>query len=210
MNNSNQKQLTDSDVRLFFDGAERLLRIANKDGETAQKAISELAILIQKIDRYSKEIRIGVVDEINKSATRTANQAADLLSEKFLLANNAAECYQLAAKKAAEKYNEAARIHSETSKKRLFRDLPVFLFAQLIFFGIIAIMVSVLTPSLDEIQHRRHELAEINSQLEANRVEWRNCKVGDHTVRCIKTDEEKYSSYSDDDGNTYRVPWKQE
>ena len=195
MGDNVDKSLTDRDVQLFFDAAEKLREAAERDGEKAREATVALASFVTKMNANLQKLEDGVRHNINSSAETTANRAAELLSVKFQQANDAA-------KTATEQYQKAA-------KNLNFRSWCYILGTQFILILVFIASILYLIPSLDEVQQRRAELSSLNEQIHNSRLKWVFCEEG---KKCFRTDErenggEPYRGKKD--GSTWRVPWKE-
>ncbi|WP_371197374.1 hypothetical protein [Klebsiella aerogenes] len=194
MGDNVEKHLTDRDVQLFFDAAEKLREAAECDGKNAREATAALASFINKMNIRLQKLEADVSHNLNNSAETTANRAAELLSIKFQHANDAAE-------RATEQYQQAA-------ENLNIRNWFFILGTQIVLILIFIASILFLVPSLDDIQQRREELSSLNEQIKNSHLEWANCE-GDK--KCFRTDErgnagEPYRGKQD--GSTWRVPWK--
>ncbi|EFJ2182343.1 TPA: hypothetical protein QIH60_003392 [Escherichia coli] len=190
MGDNVEKRLTDHDVQLFFDAAETLREAAECDGEKARKATAELASFINRLDARLKRLENDVSHKINGSAEMTANRAAELLSVQFRQANEAAQ-------RATEQYQEAA-------KNLNFRNWFYILGTQIVLVLVFIASIMFLVPSLDEIQQRRAQLADLNEQLDGVPLHWGMCGK----EKCFRTDERSGKGVKGADGSTWRAPWK--
>ncbi|HDK6388046.1 hypothetical protein [Klebsiella variicola] len=188
-------RLTDRDVQLFFDAAEKLREAAERDGEKAREATMVLASFVNKISARLEKLEDDVSHKINISAETTANRAADLLSVKFQQANNAAKIATEQYQKAAENIN--------------LKCWCYILGTQCILILVFIASFLFLMPSLDEIQQRRAELSSLNEQIHNSSLKWAFCEDG---KKCFRTNEHENGGrpYIDkQDGSTWRVPWKE-
>lgn len=165
------KNLTDHDVQLFFDAAEKLREAAERDGEKAREATAALTFFVNKINTRLNKLEADISNNINNFAENTANRAAKILSIKFEDANSAAQ-------KATIKYQEAA-------KNLNLRNWLYIFILQLLLAVIFITSIIFLVPSLDEIQHRRAELSTLNSQIKGSHLQWEQCG----RKKCFRTDE---------------------
>ena len=191
MGNNLEKRLTDRDVQLFFDAAEKLREAAEYDGEKARKTTAELASFINRVDARLQRLENDVSHKISSSAEITANRAADLLSVQFRQANEAAQ-------RATEQYQYVA-------KSLNFRNWFYILGSQIVLVLVFIALIVFLVPSLDEIQQRRAQLTYLNKQLDGPPFQWGMCGK----EKCFRTDERNGKGAKDKDGNTWRVPWKE-
>lgn len=192
MRDSMDRRLTDHDVQLFFDAAEKLRQAAERDGEKAREATAALAFFVDKMSTRLQTLENDVSHNINSSAETTANRAAELLSVKFQQANDAAQ-------RATEQYQEVA----ENLK---FRSWLYTLGIQIVLMLVVMTPILFLVPSLDEIQQHRAELSSLNEQIKNSRLKWTNCEEG---KKCFRTDERWNGgkAYTDKrDGSTWRIP----
>ncbi|MDK9361948.1 hypothetical protein [Lelliottia wanjuensis] len=95
-----KEPITDHDIQLFFDAAEKLLNAAERDGEKARTATVALSSFIEKAEARLQRLENDVISSIHSTAETTANRTAELLSAKFQQADKAAA-------EAARKYQEA-------------------------------------------------------------------------------------------------------
>lgn len=195
MRDNVENHLSDHDIRLFFDAAEKLLSAAESDGEKARRVTAALSSFIDKADGRLRSLEISVSQRIRESAETTANRAAELLSVNFQQADEAA-------KKAAERYKESAENLNT-------RTWLYFSGVQLVLALFVLALVVVLVPSLDEVRQRRAELSSLNEQTENSRLQWAFCPDGHSSEKCFHTDERGGKAYSRPDGSTWRVPWKE-
>nr|WED69785.1 hypothetical protein PJ912_09620 [Pectobacterium colocasium] len=73
MKDNMERHLTDCDVQLFFDAAEKLREAAERDGEKAQKATAALAFFVNQMNARLQTLENDVSYKINRSAETTAN-----------------------------------------------------------------------------------------------------------------------------------------
>ncbi|WP_336878261.1 hypothetical protein [Pectobacterium versatile] len=185
--------MTDRDVQLFFDAAEKLREAAERDGDKAREATAALESFVKSMSIRLQNLEKGVSHKIADSAETTANRAAELLSAKFRQANDAAKI-------ATEQYQEAA----ENLK---FKNWLYILGPQIVMMLIFIASILFLVPSLDEIQQRRTELSSLNEQIKNSRLTWTTC---DGDKKCFRTDERGHGGklYTNErDGSTWRIPW---
>lgn len=193
MKDNMERHLTDRDVQLFFDAAEKLREAAERDGEKAQKATAALASFVNQMNARLQTLENDVSYKINRSAETTADRAAELLSVKFQQANDAAKI-------ATEQYKEAA-------KKLNIRSWLYILGPQIVMMLVFIASIVFLMPSVDEIQQRRAELSSLNEQIKSSRLTWTMC---DGDKKCFRTDELDNGGkpyIGQRDGSTWRIPW---
>ncbi|MBC3211980.1 hypothetical protein [Serratia fonticola] len=195
MGDNVEKSLTDRDVQLFFDAAEKLREAAERDGEKARKATAALVSFVNEMSARLQKLEDDVSHKINSSAETTANRAAELLSVNFQQAN-------VAAKRATEQYQEAV-------ENLNFRNWLYVLGTQIVLMLVFIVSILFLVPSLDEVQQRQAELSSLNEQIKNSRLTWAFCE---EDKKCFRTDERENGGapYKDkQDGGTWRVPWKE-
>ncbi|MCL6324715.1 MULTISPECIES: hypothetical protein [Pectobacterium] len=193
MKDNMERRLTDRDVQLFFDAAEKLREAAERDGDKAREATAALESFVKSMSIRLQNLEKGVSHKIADSAETTANRAAELLSAKFRQANDAAKI-------ATEQYQEA-------EKKLNIRIWLYFLCPQIVMMLVFIASIFFLVTSLDEIQQRRAELSYLNEQIKNSRLTWTTC---DGDKKCFRTDERGYTGklYTNErDGSTWRIPW---
>lgn len=137
--------------------------------------------------------------DLSHIADKTATQAAALLSDKFVQANNAAD-------HAAKQYKSAARMLG----LKTFAVLVVSLAA----IGVTAwLLVGPLLPSQAELAFRRAQIAEMEAKAtvlarKGVNLEWDNCESrGLNRLKpCFRTDGATYTA-QDGSGRSYAVPY---
>ena len=190
-----EKRLTDHDVQLFFDAAEKLREAAELDGKKARDATEVLASFINKMSVRLQTLEKDVSDKISSSAETTANRAAELLSVEFRQANDAA-------KVATEQYQKAVK----NLNLRSWLYILGFQFVLIVFFFI---SILFFVPSLDEIQQRRSELSSLNEEIQNLPLKWTFCEDG---KKCFRTDERENNGkpyIGKQDDSTWRIFWKE-
>lgn len=195
MKNTNINSISDHDIRLFFDAADRLLQAAKEQGKTAEQATSALLQVTADHERNVKEVRDDVISAVTSMAGSTAQSSARLLAKHFRQADSAAE-------KAAERYERACRSLG-------WRNWVWFLTAQLAFCAVTIGIIWTLIPPLDEIQARRTALAQAKEVADRIPLYWHDCSVDGKITRCFRTDE-KAGAFKLDDGSIWRVPWRKQ
>lgn len=195
MKNTNINTISDHDIRLFFDAADRLLQAAQLQGKTADRATSALLKVTAAHERHVRQVRDDVIGAVTSMAGSTAQESARLLADHFSEADRAAE-------KAAERYERACRSLG-------WRRWLWFLTAQVAFCAVTIGLIMTLIPPLDEIQARRAALAQAKEVADRFPLYWRDCTVDGKTTRCFRTDE-KAGVLRLDDGSVWRVPWRKQ
>ncbi|PKH19341.1 hypothetical protein CIG19_20055 [Enterobacterales bacterium CwR94] len=189
----NTNAVSEDDIRLFFDAADRLLQAAQRQGDTAERATSALLKVTAVHERQMREVRDEVSSTVTSMAGATAQESARLLAEHFREADRAAE-------KAADRYERACRSLS-------WRNWIWFMAAQGMMCLVAGVLIWKLVPSLDEIHARRTVLAQLQEETEGLTLSWTNCTTVDGKVtRCFRTDD-KAGILKLDDGSIWRVPW---
>lgn len=191
----NTNTISDHDIRLFFDAADRILQAAQQQGKTADRATSALLQATTAHERHVREIRDDVISAVKSMAGSTAKGSARLLAEHFREADRAAE-------KASDRYERACRSLG-------WRNWIWFLTAQVALCAVAIGLIMTLIPPLDEIQARRTALAQAKEVAERLPLYWRDCTVDGKTTRCFRTDE-KAGVLTLDDGSIWRVPWRKQ
>ena len=189
-------EVSDHDIRLFFDAADRILQAAQQQGKTAEKATSVLLQSAAAHERQMREIRDDVIGAVTSMAGSTAQESARLLAHHFREANRAADG-------AANRYERASRSLG-------WKSWIWFLAAQGMLFATAIVLILTLIPSLDEIHARRTELAEAKEEAERFPMSWTNCTTADgKAMRCFRTDD-RAGVFKGDDGSTWHVPWRKQ
>ncbi|OWS75373.1 hypothetical protein CBW22_12090 [Pantoea sp. VS1] len=191
----NTNAISDHDIRLFFDAADRILQAAQQQGKTADRATSALLQVTAAHERHVKAVGDDVISAVTSMAGSTAQESARLLAEHFREADRAAE-------KAAERYERASRSLG-------WRSWLWFLTAQVAFCAVAIGFIMTLVPPLDEIQARRAALAQAKEEAERFPLYWHDCTVDGKKTRCFRTDE-KAGVLTLDDGSIWRVPWRKQ
>lgn len=194
MKNTNINTISDHDIRLFFDAADRLLQAAKEQGKNAERATSGLVQSAAVHERQMRAVRDDVINAVTSMASSTAEESARLLADHFREADRAADA-------AAERYERASRSLD-------WRRWLWFLTAQGVLCTVAIVLILKLVPSLDEIQARRSTLAQLQEQTEGLPLSWTNCTTAEGKVtRCFRTDD-KAGNFTSKDGSTWHVPWK--
>lgn len=188
----NTNAVSEHDIRLFFDAADRLLQAAKQQGATAERATSALLQVTKTHERQMRDVRDDVIRAVTSMAESTALDSARLLAEHFREADRAAD-------RAAERYERACRSLG-------WRNWLWFLGAQVLLCTVATVLILRLVPSLDEIHARRTVLAQAKEAAERFPLYWQDCTVEGKATRCFRTDETA-GVLKLDDGSIWRVPW---
>lgn len=187
----NNTAVSEHDIRLFFDAADRLLQAAKQQGTTAERATSALLQVTATHERQMRDVREEVISAVASMAGSTAQESARLLANHFREADRAAE-------KAADRYERACRSLG-------WRNWIWFLAAQGGMCLVAAVLIMTLIPSLDEIHARRNTLTQLEVEVEGYPLHWGNCRVDGKVRRCFRTDD-KAQNIRAEDGSTWIVP----
>lgn len=191
----NTNAISEHDIRLFFDAADRILQAAQQQGKTAERATSGLVQSAAAHERQMRAVRDDVIGAVTSMAGSTAQESARLLADHFREADRAADA-------AAERYERASRSLG-------WRRWLWFLTAQVAFCAVTIGIIWTLIPPLDEIQSRRTALAQAKEVADRFPLYWHDCTVDGKTTRCFRTDE-KAGVLRLDDGSIWRVPWRKQ
>lgn len=190
----NKNAVSEDDIRLFFDAADRLLQAAQQQGKTADRASSALLQATASHEGQMRDVRDDVINAVTSMAGSTAEGAARLLAEHF----HKADC---AADRAADRYERACKSLS-------WSNWIWFLAAQSVLCTVAIVFIVTLVPSLDEIQARRTALAQLQEETEGFPLSWTDCPTaGGKAIRCFRTDE-KAGAFTAKDGSTWHIPWR--
>ncbi|WLO87346.1 hypothetical protein IFU33_22805 (plasmid) [Pantoea agglomerans] len=190
----NTNSLSEHDIRLFLDAADRLFLAAEQQGKTAERATLDLLNTVTVHKRQMHEIRDDVISAVTSIAGSTAQKSANLLADHFREADSAAE-------DAKARYEKACRSLG-------WRNWLWFLAAQGVLCTVAIVLIATLVPSLDEIHARRAALAQLQEETKGVPLSWTDCFAADGKVyRCFRTDEQK-GAYTSKDGSTWHVPWR--
>lgn len=187
----NTNAVSEDDIRLFFDAADRLLQASQRQGDTAERATSALLKVTAVHERQMREVRDEVIGAVTSMAESTAQESARLLAGHFSEADRAA-------KKAADRYERAWRSLG-------WRSWIWFLVAQGMMCLVASVLIVTLVPSLDEIHALRTVLEQLQEEAEGYPLQWGNCKVNGKVTRCFRTDN-KAGIITPEDGSTWLVP----
>lgn len=191
----NKNAVSDDDIRLFFDAADRLLLAARQQGTTAERATSTLVQAVAAHEKQMRAVRDDVIGAVTSMADITAQESARLLAHHFREADRAAHG-------AAERYERASRSLG-------WRNWLWFIAAQGILCTVAIVLILTLIPSLDEIHARRTALAQLQEETDALQLSWTNCTTSDgKATRCFRTND-KAGVFRRDDGSTWHIPWRQ-
>ncbi|MHC2598964.1 hypothetical protein ACVLVH_004647 [Kluyvera sp. 1366] len=194
--NTNTNTISEHDIRLFFDAADRLLQAAKQQGKTAERATSGLLQSAATHERQMRAVRDDVIGAVTSMAGSTAQESARLLADHFREADRAADA-------AADRYERASRSLG-------WRSWLWFLAAQGVLCTVAIVLILTLVPPLDEIQARRSTLAQLQEQTEGLPLSWTNCTTADgKDMRCFRTDD-KAGNFTSEDGSTWHVPWRKQ
>lgn len=191
----NTNAVSEHDIRLFFDAADRLLQAALQQGETAEQATSALIQAAAVHKRQMRDVGESVISAIDAAASTTAQESARLLADHFREADRTAD-------RAAERYKRACRSLG-------WKNWLWFVAAQGALCTVAIVLIVTLIPSLDEIHARRTALAQAKEVAERIPLSWRECTVEGKATRCFRTDE-KAGVLRLDDGSIWRVPWSKQ
>lgn len=189
----NINSVSEHDIRLFFDAADRLLQAAQQQGKTADRATSALIHSAVAHEKQMREVRNEVISAVTAMAESTAQRSAQLLAEHFSEADRAADG-------ATYRYERACRSLG-------WRSWLWFLAAQGVLCSVAIMLIVMLVPSLDEIHERRLTLTQLQKETESFPLYWGNCKVNGKDTRCFRTDD-KAGNFTSKDGSTWHVPWQ--
>jgi len=204
----------------LYDAANKILEATYNDEETARKAIEALSTTRTRLERRIDELSREVTKAVDSSVSKTATEAARLLTEKFKEADAAAE-------RARDRYELAGR---RITWKLL--SWAVVLQCLLLVGG--WLIVQRTLPSQSEIDSRYQVIERLsqqasrlrtqigNMQRDANgltvkvaklerrggRLEIENCAESGQPQRlCVRTNESDSESPITIGEKTYRIPW---
>jgi len=189
----NTNSISEHDIRLFFEAADRLLQAAQQQGKTADRATSTLIHSAASHEKQMREVRDDVISAVTAMADSTAQRSARLLADHFREADRAAD-------EATNRYERACRSLG-------WRSWLWFLAAQGVLCSVVIVLILTLVPSLDEIHERRSTLAQLYKETEGFPLYWRNCNVDGKVTRCFRTDD-KAGNFTSENGSTWHVPWQ--
>ena len=189
----NINSVSEHDIRLFFEAADRLLQAAQQQGKTADRATSALIHSAVAHEKQMREVRNEVISAVTAMAESTAQRSAQLLAEHFSEADRAADG-------ASDRYERACRTVG-------WRSWLWFLAAQGVLCSVAIVLILTLIPSLDEIHDRRLTLMQLQKETEGFPLYWGNCTVNGKVTRCFRTDD-KAGNFTSKDGSTWHVPWQ--
>lgn len=208
----------DADLQSLFDTANKALEAVYEDERNARKAIAALEQLHVSVAARLNELSRNVTSSIEASASKTAKEAAALLTQKFTEADSSAD-------KAAKRYQRAANWAG-------WKLIVFALFLQVALAGGGWFFVLKTMPPQTEIEERRalvgqlseqaaqrrQEVAELEAQLAQQRrkladidkrgarIEWSTCQDSEQRNRlCFRTDEREQPGQESE--RTYRIPW---
>jgi len=184
----------DEKIRAQAEVLTSLLSAGLHTQDEADKAVAALRKLQAEVVGQITSAR----KDLSLIADQTATKASALLSEKFNLANKAAD-------QAARQYKSAARMLG----LKTFAVLVVSLAA---ICATAWFLASPLLPSQAELEFRRTQIAEMKieaAKLERRGInlEWENCPSGvlSRQKLCFRTDGVTYEA-KDGSGRTYAIP----
>lgn len=187
----------DQQIQVQLDVVTKILSASAENQDTAEAAMIALEQMRSNIERSLNLLTRDVRAKIDSSAEATATEAAKLLQQKFVTANQQAVS-------AAERYERAGH----------WLGVKIFMTLLLVLGGILGVawlMITQILPTPGEIEARRAELA--NMELRATdlerrgaRMEWGYCGASGKLL-CFRTDESKLTWRSDDKTKTYAVPF---
>jgi hypothetical protein len=187
-------QTYDEKIRAQAEMLTSLLSAGLQTQETSDKSVLALSKLQQEVQRQISFAR----NDLSTLAAATAAEAAKLLTEKFDLANEAAET-------AAKRYEKAGRLLGLKTFAALVGSLAVICTAAWF-------LASPLLPSHEEIEFRRAQIAEMEARAavlakKGVNLEWIDCTTGllKRTTPCFRSDGERYSVDGTD--RYYAVPY---
>lgn len=183
----------DDQTQTQLDVVTKILIASGQTQEKAEAAISALDEMRVRIETRMGTLAQSVVHKIDGAATTNAVEAAKLLQQHFIKADEQAVL-------AADRYTRAARWLG----LKLFCGLTVLIFAIL---GVALIVAMNFIPTREEIDTRRQELAAMESralELEQYGVNlmWSMCSGSP----CLRTNEKEGAWGSN--GETWRRPYK--
>lgn len=189
----------DQQIQAQLNIVTKILAASAKNQDTAEAAMQALKSLEKNLQNGLNTHAKAVAKKIDDSADAIATEAAKLLREKFVTADDQAIA-------AAERYERAGRLLS----------LKVFM-ALLLFLGVILggswLVVSQVMPTPAELQARRNEVALLelqatNLERRGALLEWSTCGEGKKKVLCFRTQGSDIYWNSNDKTQTYAIPYK--
>lgn len=190
----NTTAVSEHDIRLFFDAADRLLQAAKHQGTTAERATSALLKVTATHERQMRDVREEVITAVASMAGTTAQESARLLANHFREADRAAE-------KAADRYERACQSLG-------WRNWIWFLAAQGVMCLMAVVLIITLVPSMDEINARRNTLRQLQAEVQGYPLLWGNCRVKGEVRRCFRLDN-RAGILKSDDGSNWYLPWRE-
>ncbi len=188
----------DEMIRAQAEIVSTILTTGIENQEAADKAFKALDRLRSEVTQNVSALATNVTLQIGSSAETTAKKAAELLHEKFIEADAAAEA-------AAKRYRTAGRWLS----LKLFMGLIIFLMA----LGLAAwLLVLPLLPSFEELQMRRDEISTLNARVadlekKGIHLEWSTClDKSNRPLLCFRTTGQQYGDSKN--GESYAIPYR--
>ena len=205
----------------LYDVANKILAATCNDEETARRAIDALSVTRARLENRIDDMVRDVTAKVDSSASKTASEAARLLTEKFKEADAAAV-------RARERYDTAAQ-------RLTWKLLGGSAILQCVLLAGAWLIAQRSLPSQTEMDTRRQVLEQLsqqaselrvqigNSQREASemshkvakleqrggRLEVENCALdGQPQQTCFRTDETASDGPVTIGDGTYRIPWR--
>ncbi|KUZ65063.1 hypothetical protein WI36_27490 [Burkholderia ubonensis] len=206
--------------RRLYDVANKILEATYNDEEAARKAIDALSTTRTRLERKIDELARDVTAKVDSSASRTANEAARLLTENFREADAAAE-------RARDRYETAGR-------RMTWKLLGGAAALQCMLLAGAWLIVQRTLPSQAEVDTRRQTIEQLSQQASelrtqvgnlqrdasgmarkvanlerrGGRLEILNCAEQGQSPRlCIRTNEADSEVPMTIGDKTYRIPW---
>ncbi|WP_155628756.1 hypothetical protein [Burkholderia stagnalis] len=204
----------------LYDTANKILEATYNDEETARKAIEALSATRIRLERRVDELSVDITKKVDSSVSKTANEAARLLTEKF---------------KAADAAAEQARGRYESAGQRLTWKLLGWATAlQCVLLVGAWLIVQRTLPSQNEIDGRRQVIEQLSQQASSlhmqigslqrdingmatkvtnlerrgGRLELANCgEEGQPRRLCFRTNESESDAPVTIGDKTFRIPW---
>jgi hypothetical protein len=184
-------------LRPVLDVLNKLIEKAYAEQDTAKLSSVQLNRTRIALEQCTQALVDEVDRKLESSVEKTAQQAAELLKDKFEEADEAAA-------QAAKRYRSAA-LHVGW---KLFAGLAAI---QVVILCVGWFLIKQSFPTLEQIEQKRQEIAELNStvyKLEklGGKVKWSYCDDGKRSRVCFQTDETSQYTWHSNDGHPYRVP----
>ncbi|EKU29795.1 MULTISPECIES: hypothetical protein [Alcaligenes] len=183
----------DDQIQTQLDVVTKILIASGQNQEKAEAAISALDEMRTRIEARMGTLAQSVVHKIDGAATTHAVEAAKLLQQHFIKADEQAVL-------AADRYRRAARWLG----LKIFCSLTILIFVIL---GAALLVVMSIIPTKEEIDTRRQEIAAMESRaLELEKLGvnliWSKCSGS----LCFRTNEKEGAWGSN--GETWRRPYE--